>query len=226
MKFSTRPDDFVGDIETWNRAEAALRKVLDKHCGEGNYLIKDKDGAFYGPKVDIAMKDALGREWQTGTFQLDFQLPDRFGCKYVDKDGNQKMPPVIHRALYGSLERFIGILTEHFAGAFPVWLSPVQVRLLPVSDKHREHANKILEKLQSVGIRAEMERQSNTIGYQIREAHNAKIPYAVIIGDKEIESDTISVRDRTGNQKNAISLDDFIETVQWIDHTQSLNLWK
>ena len=226
MKFSTRPDDFVGDIETWDKAEDALRKVLDKHCGEGNYLIKEKDGAFYGPKVDIAMKDALGREWQTGTFQLDFQLPDRFGCKYVDKDGNQKMPPVIHRALYGSLERFIGILTEHFAGAFPVWLSPVQVRLLPVSDKHREHAGKILEELEKAGIRAEMERQSNTIGYQIREAHNAKIPYAVIIGDKEIGSNTISVRDRTGTQKNAISLDDFIKTVKQVNDTQSLELWK
>ncbi len=226
MKLSTRPDDFIGDIETWDRAEAALKRILDKHCGAGNYKLKEKDGAFYGPKVDIAMKDALGREWQTGTFQLDFQLAGRFGCKYIDNEGNAKTPVVIHRVLYGSLERFMGVLTEHFAGAFPVWISPVQVRLLPVSDKHREHANKILKKLQSAGIRAEMERQSNTIGYQIREAHNAKIPYAVIIGDKEIESDTISVRDRTGNQKNAISLDDFIEMVRLVNDTQSLELWK
>ena len=226
MKLSTRPDDFIGDIETWDRAEAALKRILDKHCGEGNYTLKEKDGAFYGPKVDIAMKDALGREWQTGTFQLDFQLAGRFGCKYIDKDGEAKTPVVIHRVLYGSLERFMGVLTEHFAGAFPVWICPIQVRLLPVSDKHREHANKILEKLQSVGIRAEMERQSNTIGYQIREAHNAKIPYAVIIGDKEIESDTISVRDRTGNQKNAISLDEFIQVVKQVNDTQSLQLWK
>ena len=226
MKLSTRPDDFIGDIETWDRAEAALKRILDKHCGEGNYTLKEKDGAFYGPKVDIAMKDALGREWQTGTFQLDFQLAGRFGCKYIDKDGEAKTPVVIHRVLSGSLERFMGVLTEHFAGAFPVWICPVQVRLLPVSDKHREHAAKILEKLQSVGIRAEMERQSNTIGYQIREAHNAKIPYAVIIGDKEIESDTISVRDRTGNQKNAISLDEFIQVVKQVNNTQSLQLWK
>ena len=225
MKLSTRPDDFIGDIETWDRAEAALRRILDKHCGKGNYALKEKDGAFYGPKVDIAMKDALGREWQTGTFQLDFQLAGRFGCKYIDKDGSQKTPVVIHRVLYGSLERFMGVLTEHFAGAFPVWICPVQVRLLPVSDKHREAAQKILDKLQEVGIRAEMERQSNTIGYQIREAHNAKIPYAVIIGDKEIESNTISVRDRTGAQKNAISLDDFIATVKKVNDTQSLNLW-
>ncbi len=225
MKLSTRPDDFIGDIETWNRAEDALRRILDKHCGKGNYALKEKDGAFYGPKVDIAMKDALGREWQTGTFQLDFQLAGRFGCKYIDKDGSQKTPVVIHRVLYGSLERFMGVLTEHFAGAFPVWICPVQVRLLPVSDKHREAAQKILDKLQAAGIRAEMERQSNTIGYQIREAHNAKIPYAVIIGDKEIESNTISVRDRTGAQKNAISLDDFIATVKKVNDTQSLNLW-
>ena len=226
MKFSTRPDDFVGDIETWNKAEAALRRVLDNHCGKDNYQIKDKDGAFYGPKVDISMTDALGREWQTGTFQLDFQLPDRFGCKYVDKDGNLKMPPVIHRALYGSLERFIGILTEHFAGAFPVWLSPVQVRVLPVSDKHREAGAALVEKLKAAGIRAEMERQSNTIGYQIRAAHEQKIPYAVILGDKELESNTISVRDRQNNQKNGMSLDDFIANVKEIDSSKSLNLWK
>lgn len=226
MKLSTRPDDFIGEIETWNRAEAALRRILDKHCGEGNYKLKEKDGAFYGPKVDIAMKDALGREWQTGTFQLDFQLAGRFGCKYIDKEGNAKTPVVIHRVLYGSLERFMGVLTEHFAGAFPVWISPVQVRLLPVSDKHRDHAKKILSKLNTEGIRAEMERQSNTISYQIREAHNAKIPYAVIIGDKEVESNTISVRDRTGAQKNLISLDEFIKNVKQIIDTQSLLLWQ
>ncbi len=225
MKLSTRPDDFIGEIETWDRAEAALRRILDKRCGAGQYAIKEKDGAFYGPKVDISMKDALGREWQTGTFQLDFQLAGRFGCKYIDSDGAQKVPVVIHRTIYGSLERFMGVLTEHMAGAFPVWISPVQVRLLPVSDKHREAAGAILEKLQAAGIRAEMERQSNTIGYQIREAHNAKIPYALIIGDKEIESGTVSVRDRTGAQKNALALDDFIATVKKVDSTQSLNLW-
>lgn len=226
MKLSTRPDDFIGDIETWNRAEDALRRILDKHCGKGSYSLKEKDGAFYGPKVDIAMKDALGREWQTGTFQLDFQLAGRFGCKYIDKDGNAKTPVVIHRVLYGSLERFMGVLTEHFAGAFPVWICPVQVRMLPVSDKHREYAQKIMDKLNGFGIRTEMERQSNTIGYQIREAHNAKIPYALIIGDKEIESNTISVRDRTGTQKNAMNLDDFIKVVKQVNDTQSLELWK
>jgi len=226
MKLSTRPDDFIGEIETWDRAEAALRRILDKHCGAGNYGIKEKDGAFYGPKVDIAMKDALGREWQTGTFQLDFQLAGRFGCKYVDKDGNQKTPVVIHRTIYGSLERFFGVITEHFAGAFPVWISPVQVRVLPVSDKHREAGAALVEKLKAAGIRAEMERQSNTIGYQIRAAHEQKIPYAVILGDKELESNTISVRDRQNNQKNGMNLDDFIANVKEIDSSKSLSLWK
>ena len=226
MKLSTRPDDFIGDIETWDRAEAALRRILDKHCGEGNYIINEKDGAFYGPKVDISMKDALGREWQTGTFQLDFQLAGRFGCKYIDKEGNQKTPVVVHRTVYGSLERFMGVLTEHFAGAFPVWICPVQVRMLPVSDKYRDYAQKILEKLQAAGIRAELERQSNTIGYQIREAHNAKIPYAVIVGDKEIEANNISVRDRTGAQKNGMALDEFIQIVKQVNDSQSLELWK
>ncbi len=225
MKLSTRPDDFIGDIETWDRAEAALRRILDKKCGEGNYEIKEKDGAFYGPKVDIQMKDALGREWQTGTFQLDFQLAGRFGCKYVDKDGQEKTPVVIHRVLYGSLERFFGVITEHFAGAFPVWIAPVQVRVLPVSDKHREAGAVLVEKLKAAGIRAEMERQSNTIGYQIRSAHEQKIPYAVILGDKELETNTISVRDRQNQQKNAIKLDDFITNVKEIDVSKSLNLW-
>ncbi len=226
MKLSTRPDDFIGDVETWNRAEAALRRILDKKCGAGNYEIKDKDGAFYGPKVDIQMKDALGREWQTGTFQLDFQLAERFGCKYVDKDGKEKTPVVIHRVLYGSLERFFGVITEHFAGSFPVWIAPVQVRVLPVSDKHREAGAALVEKLQNAGIRAEMERQSNTIGYQIRAAHEQKIPYAIILGDKELESGTISVRDRQNNQKGGLNIDEFIENVRYIDESKSLQLWK
>lgn len=225
MKLSTRPDDFIGDIATWDRAEAALRNILDKKFGAGNYEIKEKDGAFYGPKVDIQMKDALGREWQTGTFQLDFQLAGRFGCKYVDSDGSEKTPVVIHRVLYGSLERFFGVITEHFAGAFPVWICPTQVRVLPVSDKHREAGAQLVAKLKAAGIRAEMERQSNTIGYQIREAHNQKIPYAIILGDKEIESGTVSIRDRQGKQKNAISLDEFIKNVKTVNDEKRLDLW-
>ena len=153
-------------------------------------------------------------------------MAGRFGCKYVDKDGVQKTPVVIHRVIYGSLERFFGVITEHFAGAFPVWICPAQVRVLPVSDKHRDAAAALVEKLKSAGIRAEMERQSNTIGYQIRAAHEQKIPYAVILGDKELESGKISVRDRQNNQKNGIDLDEFIANVKEIDSSKSLNLWK
>ena len=157
---------------------------------------------------------------------MDFQLAGRFGCKYIDKDGKEKTPVVIHRVLYGSLERFFGVITEHFAGAFPVWISPVQVRVLPVSDKHREAGAALVEKLKAAGIRAEMERQSNTIGYQIRAAHEQKIPYAVILGDKELESGTVSIRDRKNNQKNGMNLDDFIANVKAIDNEKSLELWK
>ncbi len=224
MKLSTRPDDFIGEIETWNHAENVLRKVLDDHLGKSNYEIKEKDGAFYGPKVDIQMKDALGREWQMGTIQLDFQLAGRFGCKYTDTNGEQKTPIVIHRVIYGSLERFMGLITEHFAGAFPVWICPVQVRVLPVSDKHREKGKEIVDKLLSLGVRAEIEKHSNTISYQIREAHNEKIPYSIILGDKEVESDAISVRRRDNKQENNIKLDDFINHIMNIIEMKSLEL--
>lgn len=226
FKLSTRPDDFMGDPKVWDKAETILKNILDERVGEGNYEIKEKDGAFYGPKVDIHMKDCMGREWQTGTAQLDFQLAGRFGCQYADKDGQLKTPVVIHRVIYGSLERFLGILIENFAGAFPVWIAPVQVKVLPVSDKHREYATKITEELLDAGIRAEMDNKSNTIGYQIREAHNQKIPYAIIIGDKEVEAGNISVRDRKNTQKNAIPLADFIANVKEINDTKSLELWK
>ena len=139
LSLSTRPDDFMGEIETWNKAEADLNKVLTDICGEGNYSINEGDGAFYGPKIDITMKDCLGREWQMGTVQLDFQLPQRFNLHYIDKDGNKKTPIMIHRAIFGSFDRFIGIITEHFAGAFPTWLAPVQVKILPIADAHKEY---------------------------------------------------------------------------------------
>ena len=148
LTLSTRPEeDFMGEIETWDKAENDLRKVLDEICGEGNYQVNEGDGAFYGPKIDIKMKDCLGREWQMGTVQLDFQLPQRFNLHYIDKDGNKKTPIMVHRALFGSFDRFIGIITEHFAGAFPTWLAPVQVRILPIADSHKEYAEKLKEKL-------------------------------------------------------------------------------
>ncbi|MDD3669438.1 MAG: threonine--tRNA ligase [Alphaproteobacteria bacterium] len=224
VKLSTRPDNYIGDLESWNKAEAGLRAIMDARYGAGKYEVKEKDGAFYGPKIDIQMRDSLGREWQMGTIQLDFQLAKRFGCTYADKDGTEKTPVIIHRTVYGSLERFIALITEHFAGAFPVWIAPVQARVLPVSDKHRDAAVEVLRKLKDAGIRAEMERQSNTIGYQIREAHQAKIPYAVILGDKEIESGSVSVRLRDNTQVNAIPLSDLIGRITEKIKTKALDL--
>ena len=169
LTLSTRPEeDFMGEIETWDKAENDLRKVLDEICGEGNYQVNEGDGAFYGPKIDIKMKDCLGREWQMGTVQLDFQLPQRFNLHYIDKDGNKKTPIMVHRALFGSFDRFIGIITEHFAGAFPTWLAPVQVRILPIADSHKEYAEKLKEKLEEYDIRVELDEREEKIGYKIR----------------------------------------------------------
>ena len=185
LTLSTRPEeDFMGEIETWDKAENDLRKVLDEICGEGNYQVNEGDGAFYGPKIDIKMKDCLGREWQMGTVQLDFQLPQRFNLHYIDKDGNKKTPIMVHRALFGSFDRFIGIITEHFAGAFPTWLAPVQVRILPIADSHKEYAEKLKEKLEEYDIRVELDEREEKIGYKIREAQLQKIPYMLIVGDK------------------------------------------
>ena len=178
LSLSTRPDDFMGEIETWNKAEADLKKVLsDITGGEDNFAINEGDGAFYGPKIDITMKDCLGRQWQMGTVQLDFQLPQRFNLSYVDKEGNKKTPIMIHRAIFGSFDRFIGIITEHFAGAFPTWLAPVQVKILPIADSHREYAEKLVEKFENLGIRVELDGRQEKIGYKIREAQLQKVPY-------------------------------------------------
>ena len=209
LTLSTRPDDFMGEIETWNKAEADLKAVLNEICGENNYRINEGDGAFYGPKIDIKMKDCLGREWQMGTAQLDFQLPQRFNLTYIDEDGNKKTPVMIHRALFGSFERFIGIITEHFAGAFPTWLTPVQVKILPISaEKHMEYAKKLQVELDEKGFRVEVDERNEKIGYKIREAQMQKIPYMLVIGDKEIESGSVGVRSRKdgdlGAMKNKI----------------------
>ena len=211
LTLSTRPDDFMGEIGTWNKAEADLKAVLNEICGENNYRINEGDGAFYGPKIDIKMKDCLGREWQMGTAQLDFQLPQRFNLSYIDENGNKKTPVMIHRALFGSFERFIGIITEHFAGAFPTWLSPVQVKILPISaEKHMDYAKELLEKLDSLGFRAELDERNEKIGYKIREAQMQKIPYMLVIGDKEIESNSVGVRGRKDGDLGAMPVDEFI----------------
>lgn len=213
LTLSTRPEDFMGEIETWNRAEADLKKVLNEICGENNYRINEGDGAFYGPKIDIKMKDCLGREWQMGTIQLDFQLPQRFELYYIDKNGEKKTPIMVHRAIFGSFERFIGIITEHFAGAFPTWLAPVQVKILPIADAHHEYAYEVKRILDEKGIRAEVDDRNEKIGYKIREAQTEKTPYMFVIGEKEMESRTVSVRRRKVGDIGAKPLDEAVMQV-------------
>jgi len=210
LRLGTRPDDFIGDIESWNTAEAALRRILDEHAGPSNYIVLEGDGAFYGPKIDILMQDALGRSWQMGTIQLDFQLPKRFNCQYTDKDGEKKSPVVIHRVIYGSLERFIGILIEHTAGAFPVWISPIQVRLIPIADAHLEYAHEIAQVLRSSRIRVEVDDRNERMNAKIRDAQLEKIPYMLVVGKKELESRSVSVRLRTGQDLGSMPLDEFV----------------
>lgn len=210
LTLSTRPDDYMGEIEVWNKAEADLKSVLDEICGENNYTVNEGDGAFYGPKIDIKMKDCLGREWQMGTVQLDFQLPMRFNISYIDKNGEKKTPILVHRAIFGSFERFIGILTEHYAGAFPLWLSPVQVKILSLSENEIEYANDIKKKLEKAGFRVEVDSSDEKIGYKIRQAQLEKLPYMIILGKNEVENNNISVRARNGEKIDGILLDEFI----------------
>jgi len=214
LTLSTRPDDYMGDIELWNKAEANLRDVLDELCGKDQYRINEGDGAFYGPKIDIKMKDCLGREWQMGTVQVDFQLPLRFNLSYIDNDGEKKTPILIHRALFGSFERFIGIITEHFAGAFPVWLSPVQVKILPISDAHLDYAESVKEELVKQGIRVEVDSRNEKIGYKIREAQMQKTPYMLVVGEKEIEEKAVGVRSRADGDIGQMKVEDFINKIQ------------
>lgn len=220
LSLSTRPDDFMGEIETWNKAEADLKKVLTDICGgEDKFSINEGDGAFYGPKIDITMKDCLGREWQMGTVQLDFQLPQRFNLSYIDKEGNKKTPIMIHRAIFGSFDRFIGIITEHFAGAFPTWLAPVQVKILPIADSHKEYALKIKEELENAEIRVEIDEREEKIGYKIREAQLQKIPYMLIIGDKEVEAGAVGVRSRKDGDIGQMPTKEFIDKIKEEERT-------
>lgn len=212
LTLSTRPEDYMGELETWNKAEADLKKVMNEICGDDNYRINEGDGAFYGPKIDIKMKDCLGREWQMGTVQLDFQLPQRFDLYYIDENGEKKTPIMIHRAIFGSFDRFIGIITEHFAGAFPTWLAPVQVKVLPIStEKHAVYARKLVEELTDKGFRVEIDDRNEKIGYKIREAQMAKVPYMLVVGDKEIENNEVGVRARKDGDLGAMSVTTFEE---------------
>ena len=221
---STRPKDFMGDIALWDKAEAELKSVLDARYGKDGYKINEGDGAFYGPKIDIMMKDALNRVWQTGTIQLDFQLSRNFNLTYTDKDGKQKIPVVVHRVIYGSMERFIGILIEHFAGKFPFWISANQIGIVPVRDEHIDYANKIAEKIRMSGLRVSVDTSEGTMGNKIKSFRKKLLPYIIIVGDKEIENNTISLRVRTGKQINDISLDSFISQCKKMVENHSIDL--
>lgn len=212
-RLGTRPEKFLGNAKTWHGAEAALKKILDKKVGKGNYEILEGDGTFYGPKVDILMKDILGREWQMGTIQLDFQLPQRFNLRYIDSNGRKKTPVVIHRVIYGSLDRFIGILIEHYAGAFPLWLSPIQVIVAPISNSQKDYTSELYRKLEEENVRVELYDQNETIGKKIRDGETQKIPYLLIVGDKEISADSVAVRARGKGDLGPIKLDKFTEKI-------------
>lgn len=206
FRLGTRPESFLGDIETWNKAEEALTKVL-KNSGK-EYSVAEGDGAFYGPKIDIVMKDALGRDWQMGTMQLDFQQPRRFELEYTDRDGQRKTPVVIHRVIYGSLERFIGILIEHYAGAFPTWLSPVQVAVIPVKEEHEEKGRELEKELKKKMIRTDFYKSDESLGKRIHKAKDIHTPYTIVLGGKEIESGMLTIEKRDGS-KIQMTLTDF-----------------
>jgi threonyl-tRNA synthetase len=225
LRLGTRPDSYIGDIETWNRAEAILRHILDKYAGPGNYAVEEGDGAFYGPKIDILMEDALGRSWQMGTIQLDFQMPRRFQCAYIDRDGSQRTPVVIHRVIYGSLERFIGILIEHTAGAFPVWLAPVQAMLIPIADRHVAYAEHVREVLREAGIRVEIDARNERMNARIRDAQLQKIPYMLIVGDQEEAASAVSVRLRSNVNLKSMPLEQFCTQASRIIKARSRELW-
>jgi len=211
VELSTRPENSMGSDEEWNRATEALREALIE-LGY-NYKINEGDGAFYGPKIDFHLEDCLGRTWQCGTIQLDFQLPERFDLHYIGSDGEKHRPVMIHRVVFGSIERFIGILTEHFAGAFPTWLSPIQAKVLPISEKYNNYGEEIVNKLKNFGIKVEIDERTEKIGYKIREARNERIPYILVVGEKEASKKEVSVRSRKNGEEGNISIDDFIEKI-------------
>lgn len=212
FRLGTRPESFMGEISTWDKAEDTLKKILKKSKRE--FTVMEKDGAFYGPKIDILMNDSIGREWQMGTIQLDFQQPLRFKLEYVAANGAKKTPVAIHRVIYGSLERFIGILIEHYAGAFPVWLSPVQVKVLPITDKQNKYAHDVAHDLKSLGIRVELDDRSESVGKKIREAEMEKVPYMLIIGEKEVTAKSVAVRARNQKDLGAMKLDKFSQKIR------------
>ena len=212
IELSTMPEDHIGTVEDWDIATAALADAITSIGKE--YILNPGDGAFYGPKLDFHIQDSLGRTWQCGTIQLDYQLPGRFDLTYVDSEGKDVCPVMIHRVVFGSIERFIGVITEHYAGAFPTWLAPVQVKILPITDRAADYCSELKEKLDAAGYRVEVDSRNEKIGYKIRGAQLEKIPYMLVIGDKETEAGTVAVRTREGKDLGAMPLDDFLARIQ------------
>jgi len=212
MKLSTRPAEFLGEIATWNHAEAELKKALQSV--KVPFTINEGDGAFYGPKIDFAVTDALGRKWQCATIQLDYQLPQQFALKYIGADNKEHRPVVIHRAIFGSFERFIALLLEHHAGALPLWIAPVQAIVLPIADRHLDYAKSVVSELKAAGLRVELDERQEKIGFKIREAQLQKIPYMLVVGDKEVAEQTVAIRSRVGGDQGAQSVDAFIEAAK------------
>ena len=211
VELSTKPENSIGSDEDWELATNGLKNALDEL--KLDYVINEGDGAFYGPKIDFHLEDSIGRTWQCGTIQLDFQLPMRFNAEYTGKDGQKHRPIMIHRVVFGSIERFIGILIEHYAGKFPTWLAPVQVRLIPITDRNSEYIDKLAAELRSHGIRVSEDKRQEKVGYKIREAQMAKIPYMIIVGDQEQENGTVSVRRRDESKNDVMSVEDFVSMI-------------
>jgi len=216
IELSTRPENSIGSDEEWELATKALEQAV---IGLGkSYVVNEGDGAFYGPKLDFHLKDSLGRTWQCGTIQLDFQLPQRFGIEYIGADGEKHRPIMLHRVVFGSIERFIGILIEHYAGKFPAWLAPVQVKILPVSDKYMDYAKEVAEKLEDADVRVELDLRNEKLGYKIREARMDKVPYMVIVGENEEKNGSVSVRQRDAEvekqELGEMSLEQLVELVK------------
>ena len=207
IELSTMPEDHIGTVEQWEHNQDILKEAITE-MGK-DFTINEGDGAFYGPKLDFHLADSIGRTWQCGTIQLDSQLPERFELEYVGEDGAKHRPIMIHRVVLGSIERFIGVITEHFAGAFPVWLAPVQVKVMTITDRSRDWALEVAKRLEAAGVRVETDLRNEKIGYKIREAQSLKIPYMLVLGDKEAEAGTVSVRTRAGGDKGAMPLDEF-----------------
>jgi len=209
---STRPEKAIGEPEQWRKAEDSLRKAMERKGLK--YDVDEGGGAFYGPKIDLQIRDAMSRNWQCTTIQFDFNLPERFDLYYIDSAGEQKRPYMVHRAIFGSLERFFGVMVEHYGGYFPLWIAPVQAQVIPITEKQHDYAEEVTAKLQAAGVRAELDQRSEQVGYKIREAEVQKVPYMLIIGGREAEQGTVSLRRHSEGDLGAVSVEDVIERLR------------